>query len=554
MSVLGKDEEAWMEDVLMKMKQEASKGAASTSTSTSTSTGQSVHGTAATTTSDHLDSSTSTSSSRDGPVAMSMPALLINPRLRNLNLSASGAGLTSSSRSTGGAGASMGAAQGKRSVGKRKTRRAENARLGGNPHIAAPRPSDYNLPHPNPVRPSHHPLPSSLNPHTSKTSKSATAASSSSSSSRRRPDGPPDLGPDSRQISQALEDAKAGQYTLSIREAKYFLREKLGLGARMTLVESDNRRDDERRQQQQQQQQQQMVPTEDSSRNVGPTQAFDTVASDSSRDVGPAQAFALVASEHLQEWLHQDVHICRKDAAPASARTLIGAAEQSTAVRREQSGQKSDSPSPAPAPALLLEKSRAPHALVWICPDPFLRLVLHCLARVHGCPSFSKEEWSSSSSSSSPSAFMPRRETWILHPRPAARPRRQSRFGNAPALRGLAAGSGRAAAAAAGLDTPPTTDMGTDMDSATEAETESLAESEVDEMEEGEEKMVERQQQHVGAEQGTRDADETLIPLQEEEEGDEEWAADLDEGEEEEEGEEGNHSLSGSVASLGIVE
>ncbi|CEH16685.1 hypothetical protein CBOM_06612 [Ceraceosorus bombacis] len=132
-----------------------------------------------------------------------MPALLINPRLRNLNPSANGANLGSSRYATAGA-------RGKRSVGKRKTRRAENARLGGNPHIAAPRPSDYNLPHPNPLRPSHHPLPSSLNPHTINTSKSPTATASSSSRRRCRPDGPPDLGPDSRQISQAFEDAKAG--------------------------------------------------------------------------------------------------------------------------------------------------------------------------------------------------------------------------------------------------------------------------------------------------------------------------------------------------------
>lgn len=59
----------------------------------------------------------------------------------------------------------------------------------------------------------------------------------------------------------------------------------------------------------------------------------------------------------------------------------------------------------------LIEFQRTPNALVWLVGDPFLRLVVHCLARVYGCPSFSKDDLSRPGL----------RFTWILNKNPLAR-------------------------------------------------------------------------------------------------------------------------------------
>lgn len=83
---------------------------------------------------------------------------------------------------------------------------------------------------------------------------------------------------------------------------------------------------------------------------------------------------------------------------------------------------------------LLKEETRHPHSLVWTIREPYMRLAIHCLARVLGCPSFSKDAPSST------------RQTWILHPRPPKVP------------------AGRANGAS-DIDTPPATDVGTDLGS-----------------------------------------------------------------------------------------
>lgn len=102
----------------------------------------------------------------------------------------------------------------------------------------------------------------------------------------------------------------------------------------------------------------------------------------------------------------------------------------------------------------LIEFQRTPNALVWLVHDPFLRLVVHCLARVSKCPSFSKDD---------PNRGL--RFTWVLNKNPLARKGRRGRRVSVsssaistplPAVRTLAGA----------LDTPPTTDF----DSQTESE------------------------------------------------------------------------------------
>ncbi|CDR99453.1 hypothetical protein [Sporisorium scitamineum] len=111
----------------------------------------------------------------------------------------------------------------------------------------------------------------------------------------------------------------------------------------------------------------------------------------------------------------------------------------------------------------LVEFQRTPNALVWLVHDPFLRLVVHCLARVSRCPSFSKDDVSRPGL----------RFTWILNKNPLARRSRRGRrvsvsssnmstplAPNANAIPNLTIGGGGA------METPPTTDF----DSQTESE------------------------------------------------------------------------------------
>lgn len=176
-----------------------------------------------------------------------------------------------------------------------------------------------------------------------------------------KPDGPPILEPQPASVMQAFEDARAGQYTLSIREAKYFLRDRLGWDARTMSVRMEQR---------------QMGAGEDAA-----DEKWQSEESATRQDLGPAQRFAQIASGNLQRWLDQEVHILRSDADASSSspcpRTLVRPPEPGTPLYDEMLRAGCDQ---ADLPALLLEKSKAPHALVWICPDPFLRLVLHCVS------------------------------------------------------------------------------------------------------------------------------------------------------------------------------
>ncbi|TKY85885.1 hypothetical protein EX895_005426 [Sporisorium graminicola] len=115
----------------------------------------------------------------------------------------------------------------------------------------------------------------------------------------------------------------------------------------------------------------------------------------------------------------------------------------------------------------LIEFQRTPNALVWLVHDPFLRLIVHCLARVSRCPSFSKDD------PSRPGL----RFTWILNRNPLARRSRRGRrvsvssSNMSTSVVAVAAQSRRPAViprhlVGGSLETPPTTDF----DSQTESE------------------------------------------------------------------------------------
>ncbi len=76
-----------------------------------------------------------------------------------------------------------------------------------------------------------------------------------------------------------------------------------------------------------------------------------------------------------------------------------------------------DSITPGAEGGQLIEFQRTPNALVWLVHDPFLRLIVHCLARVSRCPSFSKDDVNRPGL----------RFTWILNRNPMARRSRRGR-------------------------------------------------------------------------------------------------------------------------------
>jgi len=146
------------------------------------------------------------------------------------------------------------------------------------------------------------------------------------------------------------------------------------------------------------------------------------------------QQFTKMAEAEIVAWLEQDVFLRpdRKDAI-----ILIDLPATYTDDVKEASSDNR-----------LMEIQRTPHNLVWSTSDPFKRLTIHCLARIYGCTSFSKDTPHLSSESAS-------RQTWILKSRAAQR-QQQQRLTHAtnPSTRRIG-----------DLETPPTTDIGTDVGS-----------------------------------------------------------------------------------------
>lgn len=151
-------------------------------------------------------------------------------------------------------------------------------------------------------------------------------------------------------------------------------------------------------------------------------------------NMNPLQQFTKMAEAEIVAWLEQDVFLRpdRKDAI-----VLIDLPATYT-----------DDVKDVTSDNRLMEIQRTPHNLVWSTSDPFKRLTIHCLARVYGCTSFSKDAPGSPTESAS-------RQTWILKSRAAQR-QQQQRLTHAsnPLTRHIG-----------DLETPPTTDIGTDVGS-----------------------------------------------------------------------------------------
>jgi hypothetical protein len=129
--------------------------------------------------------------------------------------------------------------------------------------------------------------------------------------------------------------------------------------------------------------------------------------------MGVLQAFTKRVEAELQAWLHQEVFL-----APDNLHR-----DQDTLLDLNSHDDQRD--------FRIVQVSKNPHNLVWEVPDSFLRLAVHCLARVLHCPTFSKDN------------LLGQRQTWILNPHPGR-------------------GNVEASLSHSMLDTPPTTDIGTD--------------------------------------------------------------------------------------------
>lgn len=190
---------------------------------------------------------------------------------------------------------------------------------------------------------------------------------------------------------------------------------------------------------------------------------------------GELERFIWLVDKEIRQWADSEVHLYPSSSSDRKVGKVLLDKEfnfttttvELDTIRPGEGGQ-------------LIEFQRTPNALVWLVHDPFLRLIVHCLARVSRCPSFSKDD--------------SRREgcrfTWILNRNPMARRSRRGRRVSVsssaistplPAARnrgemearGIVGGLG-------GMETPPTTDFNSETESEfaeTSSETDSLADS-----------------------------------------------------------------------------
>ncbi|KAN0061797.1 hypothetical protein ACQY0O_005790 [Thecaphora frezii] len=343
--------------------------------------------------------------STTGAIPMSMPSILRNPQLKHLN------GLTRAAAPPNRLGAAASAARPPRDVSKRKARRAENARLAGNPHVVRPTAADFRL-HANPRTPTF----------------SSTSYLKAGSTSKPTSLPIPQYG--SARAAEPCYDASSassGQFKMSLKDARKVLSDRINVDRERFSTQGD----------------------------------------------GPVERTVWKAEEEIKAWLEETVFLGPDAKQPRTGRILVDHDYRIVAQDEDDQANTSERDNGA---AQIVEVQRTPNALVWSIPDPFLRLAVHCLARIYGCPSFSKDAGSISSTSA---AAGQNRQTWILNPNPMARgsrrrgrraagsaeDRRRSGSVSTVASSNVLGGPGvgpqatRAAQIAGGIVTPPTTDL-----------------------------------------------------------------------------------------------
>ncbi|SPO25484.1 uncharacterized protein UTRI_03095_B [Ustilago trichophora] len=363
-----------------------------------------------------------TAAASAGPIPMTMPSILRNSGISQSNhLSylldrSRGSSSSSSYPPTSSRAGKSRSGSNANQLGRRKQRRSENARLLSNPHAVRPSIKDYRL-HSNEIKSTFH--------------------SSSSSSSGSKPYNQPVPAHSNATYSEPTHDpvsATQGHFGKSLRDAQRVLK-RLEVG------------------------------------NISDAMIAEDKA-------GELERFIWLVDREIRLWSTDDVHVFPSTSGGDRklGRVLLDSEFNFTAPPLDSSTTQTELPTveldmvkPGQEGGQLVEFQRTPNALVWLIHDPFLRLVVHCLARVCKCPSFSKDDV----------ARPGLRFTWVLNRNPLARRGRRGRRVSVSSLTAAetalnAAELGRPVAvqmvAAGGmLDTPPTTDF----DSQTETETES---------------------------------------------------------------------------------
>lgn len=366
---------------------------------------------------------------------MSMPSILGNSGVASWSSSASSSHPTTSRVKVRSSGRS-------KELGRRKQRRSENARLLSNPHAVGPTLKDYRL-HSNPICPTFSSLPSNLGKGVPVPAHSGAKHSEPSYEAESAIAGHfgKSLG-DAHQILKRLKvgnvndgmvrDGKAGGLERFIwlvdREIRTWAQAEIHLYPSSSSAERKVGR---------------VLLDSDFNFTSTPLQHDSTAADGHVKHFG---VNSIDGIHDLEEKKHVDLN----------------------SIKQGEAGQ-------------LIEFQRTANALVWLVHDPFLRLVVHCLARVSRCPSFSKDDPSRAGL----------RFTWILNRKPMARRSRRDRrvsvsssaISAPTATLGLNGArrpsEARVAAGGLAIETPPTTDF----DSATESESGVESESEVDRQE-----------------------------------------------------------------------
>ncbi|CAO1626313.1 unnamed protein product [Sympodiomycopsis kandeliae] len=373
------------------------------------------------------------SSSLINPVPLSIPSILIEPRSRSANRSQpSSSSLHSSSYPPNKQRASV--------IGKRKVIRYNNNRFTSNPHIVRPSKRDLLPFHANDKGKS---VWNNSNNNTGGNVRMEDVPrderemrqwrlewmahqSQNKDQNRKQALQPGDKGLSSGDTEE-VDSGDSGMYSMSLSEAKLFLRKRAGVVSRKD-------------------------------------------PSSSHAEASPLQALVDCIETEFQTWKDQVVY---KPQDEVSSRVIIPNDDDESGEYQYSSSYPSSSSSPSfPSTGRVVEVSHQPHTIIYSISDSFDRLLIHSLARVWNFKSFSKNDVQDST----------KRLTYILKPPERKKINTHSQNGRLnPLIQHLSKGRsttspittvgvGRSRVGIGGLETPPTTDVGSEIDLESEQE------------------------------------------------------------------------------------
>ncbi|GAA5966513.1 hypothetical protein JCM3765_007595 [Sporobolomyces pararoseus] len=274
-------------------------------------------------------SKSATSQSRDaGPIPMSMPAILIQPKNKHL-LGALGKKAFNRDENSGSASSSRKGKETGVPGGRRRRRRWENAQLAGNPHLHRPTRADFN------PGPSLKGLSTIFAPPPSNFSRSTYSS------------------PDNRSSStSSTTSLESGQFSMSLRGLRKNLRTSV-VGARVSRGQGGRTEE----------------VLEIMERELQEWLSFEGRVSAGFYHDGAISSSKVLDPTPLEDWQP-----------PPQVESLP-----------DEPVSRSRPPPPSPSPpATLIELTRLPHTLVWLAPSPQHRYLLHSLARYYRLQSFSR--------------------------------------------------------------------------------------------------------------------------------------------------------------------